>query len=168
MAVERNRDGIGCVSCGKSGHAATHCPNLNEYFPSMQPGWRRGLRGVHYDPTSGVARPTADGKRRLIRGEGFASQVSGTVRPQDTGGGETTVAAPRLMKTDNISDTTELLRGGGGGAPVVPSRISVVLVEKTAPPHFLGEKTQKPHTEKKRYQNRTTLNTLTQGEIFCS
>ena len=29
----------------------------------------------------------------------------------------------------NISDTTKLLRGGG--APVVPSRISVVLVEET-------------------------------------
>ena len=27
-----------------------------------------------------------------------------------------TVAAPRLMKTDDISDTTELLRGGGGGS----------------------------------------------------
>ena len=38
------------------------------------------------------------------------------------------VAAPRLMKTDDISDRTELLRGG---PPVVPSRISVVLVEET-------------------------------------
>ena len=54
MAVERNRDGIKCFSCGKSGHAAkvgscrVRCPNLNESFPFMQPGWgggRRGLRG---------------------------------------------------------------------------------------------------------------------------
>ena len=72
-----------------------------------------GGGGVHYDPTSGIARPTADGKRRLIRGDGFASWVSGTVRPQDPGGGTTPVAARRLMKTDDISDTTELLRGGG-------------------------------------------------------
>ena len=57
----------------------------------------------------------ADGKRRLIRGEGFPSRVSGTVRPQDPGGGATPVAAPRLMKTDDISDPTELLRGWGGG-----------------------------------------------------
>ena len=34
------------------------------------------------------------------------------------------------MKTDDISDTTELLMGGGGH-PVVPARISVVLVEET-------------------------------------
>ena len=36
-----------------------------------------------------------------------------------------------LMKTDDISDTAEFFRGGGG-APVVPSRISVVLVEETS------------------------------------
>ena len=28
------------------------------------------------------------------------------------------VAAPRLMKTDDISDTAELFRGGGGGSRV--------------------------------------------------
>ena len=27
-------------SCGKSGHAATHCPNFNESFPFLQPGWQ--------------------------------------------------------------------------------------------------------------------------------
>ena len=106
MPVERNRDGVGCFSCGKSGHAATRCPNLNAYAARMAGG--EDSWGVHYDPTLGVARPTADGKRRLIRGKGFASRVSGTVRPQDPGGGATPVAAP-----------------------VVPSRISVVLVEET-------------------------------------
>ena len=40
MPVERNRDGVGCFSCGESGHAVTRCPNLNESFPFMQPGWR--------------------------------------------------------------------------------------------------------------------------------
>ena len=29
-----------CFSCGKSGHAATRCPNLDESFPFMQPGWQ--------------------------------------------------------------------------------------------------------------------------------
>ena len=79
-------------------------------------GRRRRLRGGGgYDPTPGDTRPTEDGKRRLIRGEGFASWVSGTVRPQDPGGGATPVAAPRRIRTDDISDTAELSRGGGGG-----------------------------------------------------
>ena len=89
-------------------------------------GGRRRLRGgggggggVHYDPTSGIARPTADGKRRLIRGDGFASRVSGTVRPQ--------VAAPRRRLMIFLTQPNYL----GGGGPVVPSRISVVLVEET-------------------------------------
>ena len=38
--------------------------------------------------------------------EGFASRVSGTVRP---------LLLTRLMNTDDISAMTELLRGGGGG-----------------------------------------------------
>ena len=28
------------LSCGKLGHAATRCPNLDESFPFMLPGWR--------------------------------------------------------------------------------------------------------------------------------
>ena len=63
-------------------------------------------------------------------GEGFASRVSGTVRLQDPGGGATPVAAPRRIKTDDVSDTADLFGGGGGGAPVIP-RMSVVLVEET-------------------------------------
>ena len=34
------RRDVVCFSCGKSGHAATRCPNLNDSFPFMQPGWR--------------------------------------------------------------------------------------------------------------------------------
>ena len=46
-----------CFSCGKSGHAATRCPDLNESFPFMLPGWRAektpGGGGGYYDPTPG-------------------------------------------------------------------------------------------------------------------
>ena len=75
-----------------------------------------GAWGVHYDPTPGDARPAEDGKRRLIRGEGLASRVSGTVWSQDPGGGATPVAAPRWIRTNDVSDTAELSRGGGGGS----------------------------------------------------
>ena len=118
-----------CFSCGKSCHAATRCPNLDQSFPFMQPGWRavKTPWGFHYDPTPGDARPTEDGKRRLIRGEGFGSRVSGTVRPLEPGGGATPVAAAQRIRTDDVSDTAELSRGGGG-PPLVRSRISVVLI----------------------------------------
>ena len=33
-------NGVVCFSCGKSGHAATRCPALDELFPFMLPGWR--------------------------------------------------------------------------------------------------------------------------------
>ena len=38
--IRRDWNGVVCFSCGKSGHAATLCPNLDESFPFMQPGWR--------------------------------------------------------------------------------------------------------------------------------
>ena len=38
--VRRDWNGVVCFSCGKSGHAATRCPNLDESFLFMQPGWR--------------------------------------------------------------------------------------------------------------------------------
>ena len=38
--VRRDWNGVVCFSCGKSGHAATRCPNLDESFPFMQPGWQ--------------------------------------------------------------------------------------------------------------------------------
>ena len=38
--VRRDWNDVVCFSCGKSGHAATRCPNLDESFPFMQPGWR--------------------------------------------------------------------------------------------------------------------------------
>ena len=57
MPVRRDRDGVGCFSCGKSRHTATRCPALDESFPFMLPGWsaesthpERG-NGWQYAPT---------------------------------------------------------------------------------------------------------------------
>ena len=69
---------------------------------------------THYDPTPGGDGPTADGKR-LIRGEEFASRVSGNVRPQDPGGAAMPIVAPRRITNDDVSNTTKLSGGGGGG-----------------------------------------------------
>ena len=38
--VRRDWNGVVCFLCGKSGHAATRCPNLDESFAFMQQGWR--------------------------------------------------------------------------------------------------------------------------------
>ena len=38
--TRRDWTDVVCFSCGKSGHTATCCPNLNEAFPFLQPGWR--------------------------------------------------------------------------------------------------------------------------------
>ena len=38
--ARRDWSDVLCFSCGKWGHAATRCPNLNDSFPFMQPGWQ--------------------------------------------------------------------------------------------------------------------------------
>ena len=54
-----------------------------------------------------------------------------TSRPECPGGGATSVASSRRIRTDDVSNTAELSRGEGGGPPLVPSRVLVVLVEET-------------------------------------
>ena len=39
-SVRRDRNVVGCFSCGKSGHSAARCPDLDDSFPFMLPGWR--------------------------------------------------------------------------------------------------------------------------------
>ena len=105
-----------CFSCGKSGHAATRCPDLNESFPFMLAGWRaEKTPGVFImiPPRVSIDRRRTE-KRRLIRGEVFASRVSGNIRPQDPGGGAVSIVPPRRMTSNDVSETPELLQSVGG------------------------------------------------------
>ena len=68
--------------------------------------------GIYYDPTPGDDGLSAGGKRRLIQEEGFASQVSGHVRPRDPGVGTVPIVPPRRMSND---DSRTVPGGGGGG-----------------------------------------------------
>ena len=38
--IRRDRNGVGCFSCRKSGHGANRCPTLDELLPFMLPAWR--------------------------------------------------------------------------------------------------------------------------------
>ena len=62
-----------CFSCGKSGHTATHCPNLNEAFPFMQPGWQAEKTSAGFAMIP-LRVTTAGGKRRLLRAGGRGTQ----------------------------------------------------------------------------------------------
>ena len=110
--IRRDWNGVVCFSCGKSGHAATRCPALDESFPFMLPGWRaeKTPRGfVMVSPRSVVARKTS-----TDLGEGFTTRISSNVRPQDPGGGALMIAAPRRMMDVDVSDTPDLSGRGGG------------------------------------------------------
>ena len=39
-SVRRDRNVVGCFSCGKSGHSAARCPDLDDSFLFMLAGWR--------------------------------------------------------------------------------------------------------------------------------
>ena len=81
----RNWSNVKCFSCGKTGHSATRCPTLDVTFPFILPGWKAEKTSTGYLMISPKMAP--GGKRRLIRGEGFASRISKNARPYDPGGG---------------------------------------------------------------------------------
>ena len=39
--VRRDWSDVICFSCGKTGHAATRCPDYNDSLPFLQPGWQK-------------------------------------------------------------------------------------------------------------------------------
>ena len=63
------------------------CPTLDVTFPFILPGWKAEKTSTGYLMIS--PKMVTDGKRRLIRREGFASRISNNARPHDPGGGGT-------------------------------------------------------------------------------
>ena len=88
-----------CFSCGKTGHGANLCPTLDVTFRFILPGWKAEKTQTGFLMIS-PKMATDGGKRRLIRKEGFVSQISKNTRPHDPGGG-----------------------GGGGGSASQPSEL---------------------------------------------
>ena len=39
--LRRDWSDVMCFSCGKIGHTATCCPDFNDSFPFLQPGWQK-------------------------------------------------------------------------------------------------------------------------------
>ena len=46
-----------CVSCAKVGHGVGRCPELNETFPVMLPGWTAEKVGGNYVMLQAVTWP---------------------------------------------------------------------------------------------------------------
>ena len=120
-----------CFSCGKAGHTATCCPNLNEAFPFLQPGWQteKTPGGFAMIPPWGTTDHRRNGKRRLIGEGGSASRVSIHARPRYPGGGTLSTVSPRWTIFDDVSLAVEQ---SGEEPPLVSSGCSTVRTEKAS------------------------------------
>ena len=89
-----------CFSCGKSGHPVTRCPNLNEAFPFLQPGWR-----TEKTPGGFVMIPPRG--QRTAGGRKTTADPGGRVRLS----GQYSRSAPGPSRGNSIdcSPTTEIL-----------------------------------------------------------
>ena len=63
---------------------------LDATVPYMLPGWKaeKTTNGYLMISPKMASDRRAGGKRKLIRGEGFASRISKNARPHDPGGGD--------------------------------------------------------------------------------
>ena len=105
--VRRDWNGVVCFSCGKSGHAATQCLNLDESFPFMQPGWRA-------EKTTGDLLSSHPGGQWTVGGRKTVADLGGGVclsgqwsrsAPGSRGVGAVPTVSPRRMMTDDVSRT---------------------------------------------------------------
>ena len=130
-SFRRYWNAVVCFSCGKAGHSATRFPTLDDTFSCHAAGMegREDTEWLCDDFTPGGGRASSSGKRRTDPG-GFATRISSKVRPKEPreGRGAARIPVPREgvdIGTRNSSVSRVV------GPQLVPSRISVVLVEET-------------------------------------
>ena len=136
--ARRDWSDVVCFSCGKSGHAATRCPNLNDSFPFMQSGWR-----AEKTPTlwghSGRECPRAEQNRQrpsdvseLHGGPGspcmgeilISPEVTGNVLPVVLAGG-----SPLAVAVNPAGPDGPVVAGGSVGPCETPSPRSCGALE---------------------------------------
>ena len=89
-----------CFSCGKAGHSATWCPDLNETFLFMLPEWKEEKVGGGYVMISPAWQQSVAGRETETNPDrGSAARISIGTRPQDPGGGEAQLMASRDVAT---------------------------------------------------------------------
>ena len=72
----------GCFSCADLTHTTDQCQTLVESLPFLPTGWQAEHIADQVILSPSEAPGPADGKRRLIRGEGFVTRISNDYRPQ--------------------------------------------------------------------------------------
>ena len=73
-----------CFSCGKAGHGATRCPDLNKAFPFMLPGWKADKVGGSYVMISPTWQRSAAGREMMTDpGRRVSPRISNRTRPQE-------------------------------------------------------------------------------------
>ena len=77
-----------CFSCGKPGHGVGMCPELDETFKYMLPGWSAEKVGANYMMISPhVAAERLRAETATEPGRGSAARISNERRPPDTADG---------------------------------------------------------------------------------
>ena len=123
----RDWSDVMCFSCGKLGHAATRCPDFNESFPFLHPGWQKEKTPggfIMIPPRVTMDRRRAENGDWSERGGGGGC-LSG--QGSCSGAGAVSTVSPQRMITDDVFQTVEQ---SGGGSPLITPGVLTEWTEK--------------------------------------